>query len=168
MRMSNSDSMTFMRFTNYVKHDLPRVADVPLIVANMKKFGSLSEAEFRRALQFGTDPSIIIKILPTGLPGAPSGCGADGLFVRASSSEINIELGRVQDFEAGPMLATDLNARGQPVIIVGVILLHELCHWGNFNHGVVETVEAGNAFCIATYGKRIPFFSRVTPMTVTP
>ena len=44
----------------------------------------------------------------------------------------------------------------------------ELCHWGNFNHGVIETVEAGKEFSIATYGKRIPFFARVAPVTITP
>ena len=135
-----------------------QVARVPLIVANMKTFGSLAEGEFRHALAWGTDPLIVINKLPPGAPGAPGGCGADGLFVPTSPNEIQIDLGRVQDFEAGPMNATDLNARGERVIIVGVLLLHELCHWGNFNHGVSEITEAGNDFCVATYGRRIPFF----------
>jgi hypothetical protein len=66
------------------------------------------------------------------------------------------------------MKATDITGRpppGQLVIIAGVLC--ELCRWGNFRHSVTETTEAGNAFCIATYGKSIPQFARPTEDTIT-
>jgi hypothetical protein len=165
MRMSASDQSSFPIFTNYVKHSLRQVLHVPLIVNNMKKFGSLSESELSTALSWNTDPSIVIVTLP---PFGPAGCLADGLYEQDFPNQFKLSLGRVQDFEAGPMLATDLNARGEKVIIVGVIVLHELCHWGNFTHGVSEATEAGIAFCVATYGRRIPVFSRVEEMIITP
>jgi hypothetical protein len=99
----------------------------------MKRFSSLFEAEFRHALAWGTEPSIVITTLPRVGPG---GCGADGLFVPAPP-QLRFKSG-VQDFEAGPMIATDLNARGEKVIIVGAVLLYELCHWGNFRHKVAD------------------------------
>ena len=48
------------------------------------------------------------------------------------------------------------NARGQNVFIVGVTLLHELCHVGNFLAAKDEATEAGAAYRAATYGKIIP------------
>jgi hypothetical protein len=165
MRMSSSDQKSFQRFTNYVKINLPQVANVPVIVRNMKKFGSLSEPEFRRALAWGNDPLIVVN---TGPLIGPTGKEGDGLFEHSAPSQINILTGRVQDFNENPGTATDLNARGQPVIIVGVVLLHELVHWGNFNHGVIETTEQGEEFVKATYGRLIPFFSRVSPTVISP
>jgi hypothetical protein len=35
----------------------------------------------------------------------------------------------------------------------GTTVLHKLCHWGNFKHGVTEKEEAGIAFEVATYGR---------------
>ncbi len=63
----------------------------------------------------------------------------------------------VKDLENDPYGAgTGRNAGGKGVFIAGVTLLHELCHWGNFKHGVAETTEAGVAFERATYGKIVP------------
>ena len=42
------------------------------------------------------------------------------------------------------------------MFIVGVTLLHELCHVGNYQHAKVESSEAGFAFESATYGKSVP------------
>jgi hypothetical protein len=109
---------------------------------------------------------IVITTLPAVGPG---GCNGDGQFVHAAPNEIRISLARVQDFEKAPMgVGADTNARGEKVIIVGVLLLHELCHWGNFNHSVTEATEQGVAFVEATYGRRIPFFSTVSEITITP
>ncbi len=46
---------------------------------------------------------------------------------------------------------------GKSVYVVGATLLHELCHWGNFNHKppIPELVEMGAAFELHTYGKVI-------------
>jgi hypothetical protein len=47
--------------------------------------------------------------------------------------------------------------KGPPVYVAGATLLHELCHWGNFNNvpPVPELREMGEAFELATYGKVI-------------
>jgi hypothetical protein len=166
MRMSSADEKSFPRFANYVKTAVPQLGGVPVIVNNMKKFGSLPRLEFKQALSWGTKPLIVITTLPGVGPG---GCSGDGQFMHAAPDEIRISLARVQDFEREPMGAgADTNARGEKVIIVGVLLLHELCHWGNFNHSVAEPTEQGVAFVEATYGRRIPFLSTVSEITITP
>lgn len=164
MRISDEDAASFPRFAHYVKTSLPQVADVSIIEHNILRFGSLSRSQFRHALARGSDPLIVITDLTE-----IGTCGADGLFDPANPRQVQISSGRVMDFEQDPFGAgADLNNSGQKVIIVGAVLLHELCHWGNFNHSVTETTEAGRAFSVATYGRVVPFFSRVPEMTITP
>ena len=154
MRMSSDDVKTFPHFAQYVKTYMLQVASVGVVVQNIKKFGSLTPSAFRHALVWGNDPLIVITDLShsqCGGPGVFNGC-----FDPADPSKIQVALTRVQDFETDPWGAgADVNSRGQKVIIVGVTLLHELCHWGNFKKGVTETTEAGKAFEIATYGRDI-------------
>jgi hypothetical protein len=140
------------------------VAGVGVIASNINRFGSLSGREFREALAWGSDPLIVITNLAN-----MGTCGADGLFDPRSPGVVQLSGDRVRDFEQYPFGAgADLNARGQKVIIVGAVLLHELCHWGNFRHGIAEKTEAGRAFSAATYGRIVPFFSRVSEVIITP
>ena len=77
-----------------------------------------------------------------------------GRFDPANPGRIELDTGRANEFETDAYGAgSDNTSANRRVFIVGTTLLHELCHWGNFMHGVTETEEAGIAFEVATYGR---------------
>lgn len=151
MQLSGEDQGAFPKLVEYVKFRMPQVLGVPLIVKNIKKFGSLSLEEFRAAMAWGRGPKIIIK----GLTGNCGGAGAaNGCFDSANPTQIELDSETLDDFVKDPYgKGSDLTASSKKVFIVGTTLLHELCHWGNFKNGVIETTEAGIAFEVATYGR---------------
>ena len=118
---------------------------------NLKRYGSLTDAEIHHALRWNTDPLIAI----TDLSGNQCGSPAVGCFNPVSPDQIEIDPQYVQDFENDPYgSGLGHNAVGGKVFIAGHILLHELCHWGCFKHGAAEAGgEAGDTFEAATYGR---------------
>jgi len=155
MRMSPEDRKNFPELTQYVRVSLRQVTNVPKIVQNMKKHGSLSAVQLQNALLWGTYPKIVILDLSS-VP-APDGSGnvaANGRFDPANPDQIELDIGRAQDFEDDAYGAgSDSTSDGRSVFIVGTTLLHELCHWGNFHKGKTEIEEEGIAFEVDTYGR---------------
>jgi hypothetical protein len=155
MRMSSDDRKNFPKLTQYVRRSLPQVINVPIIVRNMKKHGSLSAIQLQNVLTWGTNPKIVILDLSS-VP-APDGSGnvaANGRFDPANPDQIELDIGRAQEFEDDAYGAgSDVTADGRKVFIVGTTILHELCHRGNFQHGVAEVEEEGIEFEEATYGR---------------
>jgi hypothetical protein len=155
MRMSSDDRSNFPELTQYVRVSLPQVTNVPAIVQNMKKHGSLSAIQLQNALLWGTNPKIVVTDLSS-VP-APDGSGlvsANGRFDPAKPDQIELDIGRAQDFEDDAYGAgSDTTAGGRKVFIVGTTLLHELCHWGNFHKGRTEVEEEGIGFEEDVYGR---------------
>ena len=155
MRMSPEDRTSFPKLTQYVRSSLPQVTVVPKIVHNMKKHGGLSAIQLQNALLWGTKPKIVILDLSS-VP-APDGSGnvaANGRFDPANPDQIELDIGRAQEFEDDPYGAgSDSTADGRSVFIVGTTILHELCHWGNFHKGKAEVDEEGIGFEVDTYGR---------------
>lgn len=155
MRMSDDDKKNFKKLAFYVRVNMPQVTSVPIIVRNMKAHGSLSLAELRTALVFGAKPLIVLADLSS-VP-APDGSGnvsANGRFDPAKPDQIELDIGRAQEFEDDAYGAgSDQTSDGRNVFIAGTTLLHEMCHWGNFQHGRAEPVEEGIAFEVAVYGR---------------
>jgi hypothetical protein len=135
-----------------VKNRIPQVINVPVIVKNMKTFGSLSKAELLSAVTWGSGPLIVIKNLSTFTCGGVA--AANGCFRSANPDQVELDSETVDNFEKDAYgSGSDTTSSGKKVFIVGTTLLHELCHWGNFQHGVTETAEAGVGFEVATYGR---------------
>lgn len=162
MKLDKDDGKQFPKFRQYVKYAMPTTLHVPVIVKNIKKFGSLSRAEFANAIAWGNGPTIRFVNLDdtSGFPGYKK-CGgvaaAYGCFRSTAPDYIELDLLAVTQFETDPYgSGLGKNSRHQNLFIVGATMLHELCHWGNFHHGVAETTEQGAAFEVATYGKTIP------------
>ncbi len=154
MRMTDDDRRNYPVLTRYIKFRMPEVVNVPLIVNNARRFGNLSRAQFRHALQWGTDPLVVVTELSN------FQCGvqwANGCFVHARPSQIELDLTLSNDFENNPYGpgSIDRTSTGRQVFIIGTTILHELCHWGNFQAGVGEADEQGVAFEVATYGRNI-------------
>lgn len=151
MKMSDADRGTFPQLAYYVRVNIPQVVHVPKIVKNLKKFGSLTSEEIRHALTWGNEPLIAIKDLSNFQCSVQA---ANGCFNPSNPKQIELDLDRANEFEKDAFGAgSDLTTDGRKVFIVGTTLLHELCHWGNFKHGVAEADEAGVAFEVATYGR---------------
>jgi hypothetical protein len=152
MRLSVADQRRFPRLTEYVRRRMPEVLNVPVIVRNMRRFGSLTRAELAHALTWGTDPLILIVDHTANTCGGTA--AVNGCFRPTNPDRIELNDETVNNFETDPYGAgSDVNARGQKLFIVGTTILHELCHWGNFKHGVAEVTEQGVAFEVATYGR---------------
>lgn len=163
MKMKPTDIAKYPNFAYYVRHDIPTLIKVPSVVHNLRVKGKLTSAEIADALKWNSGPGIKILKLAPGVCRAPGtngpsdpGSSADFGCTRGSS-EVEIDADTVQDFETGPYSAkVGKNKNGKNVFIVGVTLLHELCHLGHFKHNEAESGEAGNNFEQATYGQSIP------------
>ena len=151
MQLSDDDQSTYPKLVEYVKFRMPEVLGVPLIVKNMKTFGSLPLEEFRAAMAWGRGPKIIIKILTNACGGLGE---ANGCFDSGNPTQIELDSDTLDNFIKDAYgKGCDLTKSGKKVFIVGTTLLHELCHWGNYKNGVNEATEAGIAFEVATYGR---------------
>lgn len=155
MRLSDSDVAKYPKFAQYVRFRMPELLSVASVVSSVKKYGGLSREEFAHALRWKNDPLIVITPLDAG---QCSGSGAaNGCFRASNSHQIEIDTGRVEDFEKDPYgKGIDFNSGKKAVFIVGTILLHELCHWGNYKNGINYTAgEEGKDFETAAYGRDI-------------
>lgn len=141
MIMSKADQVEFPKFKQYVRYALPKVVDVKSIVAAFAKYGQIDRATLKRALAWGSQPTIVIREFS----------GAIGLFNGATEPNvINIHTRIVREFEDGRGLRkTKWN---KDVYLVGVTLLHELVHWADNLDGIDFPDEEGEQFESDVYG----------------
>lgn len=154
MKLSKADQKTYPNFAQYVRYQFPKLRLVPKILKGLDKYGHLSKREANQALSWGTLPLIVITHLHKGQCGVPK---AYGCFRHAKPTRIEIHTGDVKNFESALSGNTDKNKKGKAVYVAGVTLLHELCHWGNYNNvpRIPEKKEMGEAFELHVYGKII-------------
>ena len=146
MRMRLLDRVNYPKFTKYVKNDLPTVADVPVIVKALERFGQIDRPTLQRALVWDEGPDIKV-VYEDDIPGY-------GQFTPGEeSNEIRIRRDVVQEFENGRGLYPTKS--GRLVYLAGVTLLHELVHWADDRDGIQTSGEEGKRFEIAVYGKVI-------------
>ncbi len=154
MKLSATDQTLYPQLARYIRIQLPKLATVPKVLANIKKYGHLDKVEFTNAVTWNSGPLLVVTDLSNGQCGVPQ---AYGCFDPSKSGQIQIDTSTVKDFEKGVTGYKDNNAKGQAVFVVGATILHELCHWGNHNNipPVPEVVEMGALFELKTYGKGI-------------
>jgi hypothetical protein len=143
MQMSATDQTTFPKLKLYVKNELPKVAQLPIIRAAMLEIGQINHALLIKVLKFGQGP--MLKVTPL--------IGAVGAFTPdIGSNEIRLDTDMVTDFQEGRGLR---NAKAGRVFLVGVTILHELVHWGDDQDGIDRAGEEGEEFERRVYGKVI-------------
>lgn len=139
MTLSGTDQARFPKSTRYLKHELPKVIDIPVIVSAMRTTGQLNKTQFRNALKWGTNP--VIRVVP--------GLDACGSFTPTpGNNTIEIRESIFTDFEAGRGY---LRARAGNVPALGVNVLHEMVHWGDNLDGVDRPGEEGDEFEMLVY-----------------
>jgi hypothetical protein len=155
MKISGATQKSYPKFTYYLRHDMPKVANVTSIVNAIKALsGTTSKATIWKALKWGNEPEI--KIVPNLIC---AGVKAYGCYT-FGATEIRVDKQLVDDFEAG--LGITKTASGRRVYLLGVTLLHELTHWADSQDGVDDPVdgdpsnEEGNAYEKGVYGKVLP------------
>lgn len=137
MRMTGADQATYRKMAYYVRHDLPRVVNVPSIRDAMRTIGQLNRAALEAALRWGHGPTLSIVSLPD----------AWGEFT-PGTNEIRVDRGLCQDFETS---SPPRQVYGR-CYLLGVTLLHELVHWGDDRDGVDRPGEEGWEFEQVVYG----------------
>ena len=146
MKMSNTDITSYPKFAYYVRKNIPEVINVRSIVNAMRQIGQLDRAALQRALRWGENPTIKITTLSDGTYGE--------FTPDISSNELRIHKGLVEDFETGRPQRQRTSSGGH-VYFIGVVLLHELIHWGDDQDGIDRPGEEGKEFERVVYGSQI-------------
>lgn len=153
MRMTASEKVFAPELYRYLRDSMPDCANVSSIVNNLVKYGGFRTVpDARHALHWGTDP-VVFTSVPSNLRCSNASGHAKCAFDPTQSWFIVVNVEEFNEFIAGR--GTGFTSSGRPVPIMGVALLHALCHWGNFQAGISETAEQGHAFERATYGRTI-------------
>jgi hypothetical protein len=140
VKISLADQARYPAFTRYVHIDLPKVASVPAIVQAMRRIGQINRPTLIKAMTWKQGPSVLIVPIPDAYGEYDSGIKSD---------QIKIDTGLVKEFEAGKGKRV---ARAGHVFLVGVVLLHELVHWGDDKDGIDRPGEEGEEFEKLIYG----------------
>jgi hypothetical protein len=151
MRMSSDERRLFPELARYLRDSMPQCANVSVIVNNLVKYGGMSVPQAREALRWGTDPYVYFNP-ESAFPNRR--CSFFGnvrcAFGSSKPDMIVVNADVAEDFIDGDGMGKTLGGRSVPV--VGVVLLHALCHWGNHKNKVTEKFEQGFLFEMATYG----------------
>ena len=142
MKMAKEDIRKYPKFYQYVSVAIPTVRKMTNIVSALKRFsGSSDTGKITEALEWNKGP--MIKIVDNLMCGSVEavGCYTDGVNV------LEIDEGIVKEFEAGK---GKRKSRAGYVYLVGVTLLHELCHWANDGTGKSDLTH--DRFEQALYG----------------
>ena len=153
MRMTLTERKLSPELERYVSRSMPECADISVIVNNLVAFGGFKDvAAARDALRWGSGPFVFPEH-PHNSRCANASGHAKCSFDAKRPHWIQINMEDFDDWLNGR--GTGFTAGGRPVPIIGVAMLHALCHWGNFRAGVTEPAEQGLAFERATYGRVI-------------
>lgn len=144
MQMYSADIRDFPKLHQYVSTKLPEVRHIQHIINTIQKHaGTISKTTLREALMWGKGPMLNV------LPITPLGEFSPGV----GSNELRLQKKMVEEFEKGKGLRKTLD--GRLVYLVGVTILHEMCHWADDQDGVDTTGEEGELFEKDIYGKVI-------------
>lgn len=143
MRFSVADTKAYPKLAYYIKNDLPKIIDDPVIVSAMSKIGQINKTKLKQVLKWGQGPTI--KVIP--LMGE---CGEFSPGI--NSQEIRIDERMVKEFEQGK---GKRSAKAGKVYVVGITILHELIHWGDDQDGIDRPGEEGEKFERMVYGSVI-------------
>ncbi|HEX4951595.1 MAG TPA: hypothetical protein VFZ34_33365 [Blastocatellia bacterium] len=158
MLISTTDASDYPKFKDYLYNRFPNIVASKTIVKNLLKYGNLSESAVRAALYPGMPP--LLKVVPIGTEEGVFSSDL-GKLERNQPGIIKLSTRMVSGFNEGPWYQENFfpNNKGQDVPVVGGVLLHFLCHWGNFITGRSEGgVEMGDEFEVATYGHHVYYY----------
>ena len=143
----------YHKLTEYLKNQIPKVADIPKIVNAINEFTQLPSDEIKNALKWGEGPVLHVSQLDN-YPGC-STCSIDtvGYFDRENPDNIYLDIDYVNLIEDGNVTETDDDAY---IFFLGTTILHELVHWGEFNNeNFTYEGEEGRHFEFRVYNANV-------------
>ena len=139
----------YPNFTEYVKNKIPLLKQNNFIINKLVQYSELSISKVKRDLQWGEGPTI--KIVQ--LNGFCETCDDDtyGLFNSDDPNSIYVDIDIVNLIESSPN-----SPEGDSLaFLLGVSILHEYVHLGDYVDGIDQPGEEGLLFEQATYGESI-------------
>jgi hypothetical protein len=149
-------STKYPKLTEYLKNQLPRIGDIDRLVGNLSYLTNMTRSEVKRQLKWGEGP--IIKVAQ--LEDSPFNLGGDayGLFNKNNPNELVLDIDIVNKLELSLWGTEDADVLS---FFIGVIILHEFTHYGDFNFhndyykGNSNSPEEGYAFEQYSYGQQV-------------
>ncbi len=155
--LSVENQRRYPHFTQYLKHEMPKVADNKRIANALMKNGERTFEQLKNELTFGSGPEIIITNEINTHGQFTSGKGEESL-------KVNYNLILNLEADGNNKAMNKINAMGN-LQLLGATILHEYTHWGDAQDGVqrrnenMDLIEDGENFEIDAYGMIISFES---------
>lgn len=138
-------STQYPKLTEYLKNKIPELKNNPLIINKLVQYSELSSQQVINDLKWGQGPTIQIAQLDS------RGVNCYGIFSSATPNVLTIDIDFVNLLEN----STPGPGGDSLAFLLGVTILHEYVHLGDFVDGIDQTGEEGLLFEQATYGETI-------------
>ncbi|UGU16389.1 hypothetical protein LS482_00635 [Sinomicrobium kalidii] len=140
----------YPKLTEYLKNQLPKVANISRIVYAINHFTKLPISEIKRDLQWGSGPTLVIMQLDNYRE--TSSPDTAGLFDKNNPDNIYLDVDFVEQLENK---TTDQMKEDALLFFLGSTILHEYVHYGDYYNGFEYPGEEGIQFEYAVYGRNI-------------
>lgn len=146
---SNYDTL-YPKLTEYLKNQLPKVADIPLIVDTIKGLTGLTESQIKEDLKWGKGPTIHITQLDNFSERTSD--KTVGRFEESEPDVLHLDIDYVNKLENSTASQDEKDAF---LFYLGTTILHEYVHYGDFQDGVQLPFEEGIRFELYVYGENV-------------
>lgn len=147
--INSNYKVLYPKLTEYLKNKIPTLKNNSFIINKLKQYSELTENEIKNDLTWGKGPTIQIVQLDNFCETCDT--STYGLFKSDSPETLYIDLdivNKLENSEQGP--------EGDALsFLIGVTILHEYVHLGDFVDGIDQPGEEGILFEEATYGESI-------------
>lgn len=134
MILSAADQALYPISSRYIRRELPKVVNVPVIRNAIATTGQLNTAQLTTALRWGSQPTIRIAVMASCASFTPT----------PGNNTIQVSRRIFVNHEAGR--GRLVTGSGRRVAALGVNILHEMVHWGDNLDGVDRPGEEGDEF----------------------
>lgn len=139
----------YPKLTEYLKNKMPLLETNRKIIDAIMALTGLTESEIAEHFEWGNGPTIIVLQLDNYTPNTSE--NTLGLFDPTHPENLFIDLDLVLELENG---STMMNSDAL-IFLLGVTILHEYVHYGDYNQGVNNEIEEGDLFEESVYGTRV-------------
>tara|TARA_R110000796_G_scaffold848_3_gene3254 strand:+ start:4843 stop:6342 length:1500 start_codon:yes stop_codon:yes gene_type:complete len=140
----------YPKLTEYLKRQLPKVANIPKIMDAIHGFTKLPKDQIKNDLQWGEGPELHIVQLDN--YNSDTDSDTMGYFDKEKPNQFFLDIDYVRQMENGTLIQNDNDAA---IFFIGTTVLHEYVHYGDYNSGFDYPGEEGRMFEISVYGENV-------------
>lgn len=138
----------YPRLTEYLKNQLPTVANIPKITNAIHEFTQLPLTQIQNDLQWNEGPIVEIIQLDNYKPGETDANTA-GYFDKSTPDRVYLDIDYVN------LVENETSDPDALLFWIGTTVLHEYVHYGDFSNGFDYEGEEGRLFEIQVYGTNV-------------